>query len=444
MFDGVPRPSRRSAIAALLMAGAGVSCGDVKVDVAFSAADPALDEPAERYVRLTLRLAQHQPSLVETWVGHGAWRPGWREPVAGTRKEIVEADAALARVSVLPEDRQRHRYLAGQFKALVTAARRLSGETMRFTDEAEAAFGITPRAATERTTPALDGTGPRDNASTVAAARAALEGRLAGRGALHERYAAFRQRHAVSDPRVLPAFLAALNACRARVLRHIRLPNTERVEVEVATGRGWEARAVYQGDFRTRVTIDNSGAIDLARLVWLAAHETYPGHHTQHVLADRVCVQERGWHERALHPAFGPHLLWSEGLAEAGAALLLDGEEYEDVCRETAPVAGVSPARLSELIAVHRAVAALDIAVPAIAQAYLDGEIGSEAAAARLAEDALVASPQQFLSIIERQRTRLLAYPVGRRLAVAAISGVAPERRWRGLTELATTLMPDR
>jgi hypothetical protein len=152
------------------------------------------------------------------------------------------------------------------------------------------------------------------------------------------------------------------------------------------------------------------------------------------------CVLARGWHERALHPVFGPHLLWSEGLAEAGAALLLDGEAYEQVCRELAAAAGVSPQTVPELVAVQRGVAALDIAVPKIAQEYLDGEIGSEAAVARLIDDALVANPQQFLGVIERQRTRLLAYPVGRRLAIAEVFGVPPEQRWRRLTEMATTL----
>jgi hypothetical protein len=312
---------------------------------------------------------------------------------------------------------------------------------MRFADEAEAAFGITLQAAGERSVPTLVGTTPRDNAATVAAARAGLEASLEGRGALADRYAAFRRRHAVSDTRVVPAFLAAVTACRTRVGRHISLPDTERVAAEAARDFGSEARAVYQGDFRTRIAIDVSGPIDLARLVWLAAHEAYPGHHTQHVLADGECVLVRGWRERALHPVFGPHLLWSEGLAEAGAALLLDGEVYEDVCREIAAAAAVPPRTVPDLVAVQRGVAALDIAVPRIAQEYLDGEIGSEAAAARLIEDALVTNPQGLLAVIERQRTRLLAYPVGRRLAIAEVFGVPAEQRWRRLTEMATTLL---
>ena len=179
---------------------------------------------------------------------------------------------------------------------------------------------------------------------------------------------------------------------------------------------GLEAAATYDGGFRTRVALTTSGPVDLAHLVWLAAHETYPGHHVQHVLADRDCVRARGWRERELFPNFGRHHFHAEGAAEAGASLLLDGDVFAEICRALAPAAGVRPESVTDVVAVHRAVTALDIIVPTIAQQYLDGGISGEAATARLSSEALVPDAQQFLAAIERQRTRVLAYPVGRRV----------------------------
>ena len=49
-------------------------------------------------MRLTLRLALHQPSLVEAWRGPEAWRADLREPVAGIRQGIVEAHASIGEV----------------------------------------------------------------------------------------------------------------------------------------------------------------------------------------------------------------------------------------------------------------------------------------------------------------------------------------------------------
>jgi hypothetical protein len=392
---------------------------------------PTLDEIAERYVRLTLKLAQHQPSLVEIWLGPDDWRPGPRRPVAEIREEIFAAYAALAESTPPSGQNDRCRYLQGQLKALQVAVRRLAGESMRFLDEADAVLGVGNLNALE------DG-------AAIESARAELGRRLPGRGPLHERHAAFRARHALSSGHIMPCFRAAVAACRDRVGRHVPLPETENVEVTTATDAAAEARAIYQGGFRTRVTIDSRGRTDLARLVWLAAHEAYPGHHVQHLLADRDHVEARGWRERALHPAFGNHLFCSEGAAEAGAALVLEGGAFEEICRELARMAGASSGTVSDLVAVHRAVMVVEAVIPPIAQAYLDGEIGSDAAADRLSSDALVADARRFLAVIERQRTRLLGYPLGRRIVSAEVFAVPPAERWRRLMAVATTLTTSR
>ena len=386
---------------------------------------PPLDDMAERYVRLSLQLAQHQPSLIEAWLGPDSWRPGPRRPVAELRAQIDELKADIAPFT--NESSSRLRYLQQQVAALLVAARRLGGESMTFVDEARASFGS-------------DVVDRLDRVSSVEAARAVLEQRLPGRGLLHDRYASFRSRHALEPARVLSTARAAAEICRRRVVAHIRLADSERVEIEAATEMALEARASYAGDFVTRVGLTGSG-IDLARLVWLVAHETYPGHHVQHVLADRDLVRAQGWRERALFPSFGRHLLCAEGAAEAGAALLLDATVFDDVCRDLAKGAGVRSENVGELVAVHRAVAELDLSIGSIARAYLDGELGTEQTAARLAQEALVGEPHQFIFTIERQRTRILAYPVGRRLVMDNVLSVPAERRWDRLASINATLV---
>jgi hypothetical protein len=272
------------------------------------------------------------------------------------------------------------------------------------------------------------------------AARADLQRRLPGRGPLHDRYAAFRSRHALSPSQVKRALQAAVEGCRRRVLPHIPLPESESVQLETTTGLGLEGRAVHQGDFRSRVLVDTSGPIDLARLLWLVTHETYPGHHLQHVLAERDLVRAQQWPERALHPSFGRHLLCAEGAAEAGAALLLDGGAFEEACEELAHAVGIARSEVADLVAVHREVAELDLVIAATARAYLDGELGSEAAAEQLTTRALVMDAQRFLLVIERQRTRMLAYPIGRRLVTARVFGAPVPVRWPRLASIATTM----
>ena len=417
--------SRRRAIVTLLTGGIGTACR--ATPRRGSNALPTIDDLAERYVRLTLRLALHQPSLVETWLGSDEWRPGRREPVAKIQDEIVTAHAALVDGRWPPELSDRLTYLTGQFDALLVAARRLAGESIRFGDEARLALGVTAHQL-------------EVNAAEIAAARVDLERKLPGRGAIHERYATFRLRHRLAPDRALAVFRQAVDVCRSRVASRIEIPLGESIVLVAEAKIGQEGRAVYQGNLRTRVALDPSGAPDLARLVWLAAHETYPGHHVQHILADRDCVSVKGWQERALHPTFGKHLLFAEGTAEAGTALLLEGDGFEEVCRVLAPTAGVRPQTIGQLVAVHRAVAGLDAVILAIAQQYLDGAIGSEAAVERLKSESLVSDARHMIAVIERQRTRLLAYPLGRRLVAAELGRGPAAGRWRRLARIATHL----
>jgi hypothetical protein len=417
-------PSRRRAIVTLLAGGIGTACR-ATTDRGLNAL-ATVDDLAERYVRLTLRLALHQPSLVETWLGPDEWRPGPREPVAKIQDEIVAAHAALRDLKRPPDLSDRLTYLTGQFDALLTAARRLSGQSMRFEDEARLALGVTADRL-------------KSNTVEIAAARADLDRMLPGRGTIHERYATFRLRHRLPSDRAVAVFRQAVDVCRSRVASRIEIPSSESIDL-VAEASGQEARAVYQGNLRTRVTFDPAGSPDLARIVWLAAHETYPGHHVQHVLADRDCVNAKGWHERALHPTFGRHLLIAEGAAEAGAALLLEGEAFEEVCRVLARAAGVPPQSIGDLVAIHRAVATLDEVIPGIAEQYLDGAIGSEAAVERMKSESLVSNARDMIAVIERQRTRLLGYPLGRRMVAAELGDGPAEGRWRRLARIATHL----
>ncbi|MFM8534886.1 MAG: hypothetical protein ACKOEC_15080, partial [Acidimicrobiia bacterium] len=355
-------------LAALAAATAGAACG-VQQESA-----PALDAIAEDYVRASLALAQHQPTLVEDWRGPDNWRPGRREPVAQIRRRLDDIDRAAALVSASGQDDPRARYLRQQLDALIVAARRLAGESLAFDDEASLAFGA-PVAAF------LAALSSDAVQASLDEARVTLERLLPGSGALHQRHAAFRARHAIA-PALVPAALAAVtSACRRRLAAHIALPSGESTRSGLAPGLGVEALASYEGDLRTSVLVDQASRLDLARLVWLVAHETYPGHHLQYVLADNDLVQRRGWRERALHPSFGGHLLYAEGAAEAGAALLLAGESFEAQCREVSGEAAVAGESVAELVAVHRAVIELDIHAVTVGRRYLDGDLSSNAAA---------------------------------------------------------------
>ena len=251
-----------------------------------------------------------------------------------------------------------------------------------------------------------------------------------------------RRRHAVRAEDVEAAFTAAIEACRVRVAPWVSLPPGERVTVSrvTETGAGAEARAISSGGMQTELRLDTHALPDIARLVWLAAHESYAGHHLQHVLAAGERARGSILVERQLEPVFGLHLLCAEGAAEAGASLLLEGSSFAELCRVVSRVAGLQAAAVDELVAIHRASLTLDLVIPQVAERYLDGDLGQAAAIERLATDGLVADAASFMTAVERQRTRLLAYPAGRRLVTQALGSGPPQQQWQRLSTIATTL----
>ncbi len=359
-----------------------------------------LDAVAEGYVRVALQVAQHDPSLVESWRGPDGWRPGPRVPVAGLLDRIDGLRRDLEGLPPAGAPRARHDYLAGQLRALHFATRRLMGAAATLDDQARDEFGV----SFGRVEPAR-----------VAELHEAINQALAGPGPLAARVAAFKARTAVPAARRQAVMEAALAACRRASGAAVPLPATERATISFSHGLGWDGYARYLGGNRTDIAINGDGVLDLSRAVRLACHEGYPGHHVQYLLLD-----ELAWPELELTPAFGPHLLYAEGAAEVGADLAFSiGERVTLLRGELLPLAGLSADLAGTMVRVESLVGELVPVVTDVARQYLDGSLPRETALDRLRSEALLANPDGVLALIEKRRARALVYAEGRRLVYA-------------------------
>jgi hypothetical protein len=370
---------------------------------------PDLDAIAERYVRAALKLSQHDPSLVEQWRGPESWNPGPRRPVAELEDEV---DALHDHIRTAASDISsaveyaRVQYLAGQIRGLRYAIGRQLGRAATIDDQAREEFGV-----------ALP---PFDRAA-IQHVHQQLERALPGDQPLAERVATLRKAITVPRERRLAVLTKAVDACRAAMPGSLSLPAGERVELVFKSGLGWDAFARYQGQHRTDIEINDDGELDVSRAVRLACHEAYPGHHVQHLLIDRL-FGERQHPELLLTPGFGPHLLWSEGAAEAGADLALPRDERAALYRTTLfPIAELDASRIEQLVQVEDLLNDLLPVVTDVARQYLANELSQEKAVERLTHEALVANPRGTLAFIEQRRARALVYGEGRRIVYASM-----------------------
>jgi hypothetical protein len=261
------------------------------------------DVPLE-YVRLGLRFDRLESGFVDAYTGDPRVRAEVENETAPTPQVLRDQARDLLREldsDGLPADR--NDFLRGQLTGLECTARKMSGEPVGFADEVRSYFQVD----------AVLG-----DPAVYAAAHAELDALLPGGGCLADRYAAHRRREECPPDRLEAAVHALSSALRDRVRGQYGLPELETVQYEVVTDKPWSGFNYYEGDYRSRVAINADLPHRLSQLPHLVAHESYPGHHTEH------CRKELGLVERAdrvEHTVFlvnTPECLMAEGLADLG------------------------------------------------------------------------------------------------------------------------------
>ena len=91
-------------------------------------------------------------------------------------------------------------------------------------------------------------------------------------------------------------------------------------------GRSTTTRAISRAGSCSNIDLP-TGAADL---IHLAAHEVYPGHHTEHALKEQLLLRDRGLIEEGIQLVPTPQAVLSEGIAEAGEEIVLDDAAREE------------------------------------------------------------------------------------------------------------------
>ena len=148
---------------------------------------------------------------------------------------------------------------------------------------------------------------------------------LPGGGTLLERRNAWRERHLCPGDAAIPVLADLLPLMRARAETLVELPVGERVDLDPVTDEPWWAFNYYQGGFHSRVVLNTDVPTTGLDLLHLAAHEVYPGHHTEHAVKEQLLgIEER----IQLVPT--PQAVLSEGIAETGLDIVLDDAAREE------------------------------------------------------------------------------------------------------------------
>jgi len=84
----------------------------------------------------------------------------------------------------------------------------------------------------------------------------------------------------------------------------------------VVTDKPWSGFNYYLGEYRSTVAVNADVKQLMSNLPRLVAHESYPGHHTEHCRKEVGLVNRKGQAEQTIFLVNTPQCLIAEGLAD--------------------------------------------------------------------------------------------------------------------------------
>jgi hypothetical protein len=297
------------------------------------------------YLLLGLRFDRIEEGYVDSFTGDPALRQQVQnEPAPDPADLAVQAERLVAEI---PDDLEpaRAEYVAAHLRALACAGRKFAGQDVGFVDEVAAYFDVHIA---------------KGDTDKYRQAHVKLEDALPGSGSLAERMRAYRATEEVPPEKLEEAIHAFSSALRDRVRAEFPLPDTETINYEVVTDKPWSGFNYYLGDYRSTVAVNADLKQQMSNLPRLVAHESYPGHHTEHCRKEFGLVEGKGQAEQTIFLVNTPQCLMAEGLADlalyaaigpnwggwaaeiyADLGLRFDGERAEAVSEAAAALADV-------------------------------------------------------------------------------------------------------
>ncbi|WP_280294790.1 DUF885 domain-containing protein [Nocardia abscessus] len=297
------------------------------------------------YMRLGLAFDRLEEGFVDAFTGDPALRREVQNAPAPQPRELArraaELRAAVPEAGLAPE---RTEFLDVHLRALECSGRKFAGDDIGFVEEVRAYFDVDIA------------TGDVDDYRD---AHRQMDEVLAGDGPLAERVAAHRKADEIPPERLSACVEAFSSALRELVRARYPLPDHEHVSYEVVGDKPWSGFNYYLGNYRSRVAINSDLKQHMAHLPQLIAHESYPGHHTEHCRKEAGLVAA-GQAEQTLFLVNTPQCLMAEGLADlalrsivgpgwgkwaqeiyADLGLRFDGERAERLSNASAKLLGV-------------------------------------------------------------------------------------------------------
>ena len=283
-----------------------------------------LSEFGNNFLTLALRINKHNKSYIDFYFGPKKIREivdG--ESVRTPERLLTDCEDLLKELFVQRYDKCREKYLEKLFLAMKTSIELLNKieipikqQFLRFYDMA------------------LE---PVDE-SKLQKIKEKIENAYGGSGSLEDRMEKLRLRRTIPSVDVFVKFNEAIKNVEMRTKEKFDdlLPNKEKILINLVRDENnnrikWAYYNWYLGNYQSRIDVNPNFNMYWTTFLAAAAHEAYPGHHTEFVVKEMKLYHELGQFEHSLLLLNTPKLVISEGIAELAVNMLFSYFEQAEI-----------------------------------------------------------------------------------------------------------------
>jgi len=275
------------------------------------------------FLLLVLRIDKHIKGYVDFYFGPGNLQQIVdNEALTSPQKLLNDSKALIKQLGAQGYDKDRERYLEKMLIAMKTSVEILIGSEISFKDKFLRLYDVELQPANETELEEL-----RDD----------IDKAYSGSGSLEERIAKLRVQRRVPEAEVFALFKKALNIVEKQTKKlfsnllteeeHISINIVEKTNDEIK----WSFYNWYLGNFHSQIEINPKFSMYWTSFLSAAAHEGYPGHHTEFIVKEQRLYRELNQFEHSILLLNSPKLIISEGIADLSMNVLFSYQKSAEI-----------------------------------------------------------------------------------------------------------------
>ena len=277
------------------------------------------------FLLLALRIDKHLKGYIDFYFGPKKLRQIVdNESITSPKKLFLDSKTLLKQLGSQGYDKERERYLEKMLIAMRTSIELLIGIEISIKDQFLRLYDVALKPVNESEFEKLKGE---------------FNKAYGGFEDLGARMNSLRVNRKVPETKAYELFKKALEIVKKRTeaLFHDFLPRKERILIELVKNNTtndkikWNYYNWYLGNFTSRIEMNPGYGIYWTSLLSSAAHEGYPGHHTQFTMNEKKLYRELNQFEHSILLFHSPKLIISEGIADLALSVLFSNREAVEI-----------------------------------------------------------------------------------------------------------------